>query len=546
MDPYEDDLSHEEKIDSKNRNVFELIPGNRQRQKEGNNQLTLTRSRPKKPQPPTSYGVVNGTYEMINRTNGELIKEGTLIFLDRNNQSRVINQFGSFYTKSEWLKFSSPSKLHSIVAETVYNGIMQNGYLRWIEHTSNMNMMAIGKVDERKMVENFNLNIETEYGWTCLEIMPINLQGGDHLIANDIMNDESSGNDIHNINRNKALQNNIVNVLAGCDDGSIIMTDFQIPEQDEVLFEEFKDPNNYNMRDYDNNDYDDDLINNKSGMRIKGQKTKKRGKYLSNQYEAHHRRKPTEMVWLHKDTVTSIRQRPSYPYQFLTTSLDGEAVLCLLGATLNHPDLVVVRYTEKICQEGIGDSAWMDENWFIAKNEEYGQLLLQDVREGEGWMPTHLFTTPNLCKINNMDLNFPFIGIAWDDGNLSILDLRKVESGHNHNLMPLFNVWKAGEAWMWVKLLKDTVRIYGWYERSGIFGYRFIDDDLGFDNMEWHGVYDSDKYGLPKSLHVIHQEKKEEEDGSIYWQDVLWISSFNGSYVYALVQDDEEVKLDAL
>jgi hypothetical protein len=37
--------------------------------------------------------------------------------------------------------------------------------------------------------------------------------------------------------------------------------------------------------------------------------------------------KPNELIYLHKDTVTSIRQRPSYPYQFLTTSLDGEAML---------------------------------------------------------------------------------------------------------------------------------------------------------------------------------------------------------------------------
>lgn len=223
-------------------------------------------------------------------------------------------------------------------------------------------MMAMGKVDERIDDRKFNLNIEADYGCTCLEIMPINSQGGDHLMANDMMNDESSGNEIHNINRNKGSQNNMVNILAGCDDGSIIMTDFQIPEQDEILYEEFKDPNNYNMRDYDNNDYEDDMVINKSGMRIKGPKSKRRGKFSSHQYEIHHTRKPTELVHLHKDAVTSIRQRPSYPYQFLTTSLDGEAVLCLLGATLNHPDLVVVRYTEKICREGIGDSVWMDEN----------------------------------------------------------------------------------------------------------------------------------------------------------------------------------------
>lgn len=58
--------------------------------------------------------------------------------------------------------------------------------------------------------------------------------------------------------------------------------------------------------------------------------------------------------------------------------------------------------------------------------------------------------------------------------------------------------------------------------------------------MEWHGEYDSDVYGVPKSLHIINQEKKDNE-GSIYWQDIIWISSHNGIYSYGFVNYEEEV-----
>lgn len=103
----------------------------------------------------------------------------------------------------------------------------------------------------------------------------------------------------------------------------------------------------------------------------------------------------------------------------------------------------------------------MDPNCFIAKNDEYGQLLLQDVREGEAKLPQHLFTSPNLCKINDMDLSFPYVGLAMDDGFLTILDLRNIDTDRDHNLMPLFSVNKPNEACMCVKLLKDTIRVYG-------------------------------------------------------------------------------------
>ena len=85
-------------------------------------------------------------------------------------------------------------------------------------------------------------------------------------------------------------------------------------------------------------------------------------------------------------------------------------------------------------------------------------------------------------------------------------------------------------------MLKDTTRIYGCFEKSGIYGYRFEDDNLTFDNSEWHGVYDSDKYGLPKSFHIVQQEKINGQN-EIYCQDVLCISSYNGSIIYAYVED---------
>lgn len=68
------------------------------------------------------------------------------------------------------------------------------------------------------------------------------------------------------------------------------------------------------------------------------------------------------------------------------------------------------------------------------------------------------------------------LGVAWDDGNLSILDLRSVELDKSNNLKPLYNICKEGEAWIAIKLLPDTIRSYGCFEKSGIYGYRFTDN----------------------------------------------------------------------
>jgi hypothetical protein len=67
MDPYEDDYEQEEKIETHQRNVFELVP--------------TTRSRPKKKQPPTVGGIFNSTYEIIDKNGNETTKEGPLILL---------------------------------------------------------------------------------------------------------------------------------------------------------------------------------------------------------------------------------------------------------------------------------------------------------------------------------------------------------------------------------------------------------------------------------------------------------------------------------
>ena len=94
----------------------------------------------------------------------------------------------------------------------------------------------------------------------------------------------------------------------------------------------------------------------------------------------------------------------------------------------------------------------MDVNSFIAKNEVYGMLVVQDVREGQGKPPQHVFSTPTKAKINDMHMVFPYLSLARDDGNMSILDLRKVDIDEDNNLVPLYNVQKKGEACMWVKV----------------------------------------------------------------------------------------------
>lgn len=515
MDPYDKEMDDEEKVETQHKNVFKLVP--------------VTRSRPKKVYKPTLHGIFNSKYEIWDKNGGQAMNDGSLILLDRNNHGRVINKFGCFYN-TEWLHTMVPSKLHSLVAETVYNGNIQNGYLRCIDHTENINMMTVGKVDHKKFTDNYMLNIELESGCTWLEIMPIPAMGGDSL-ANAV--------DVNN-----EIQNNgIVNIIAGWEDGSIVLSEMQVPEQEDIFHEEFKDLSQFE-------DHESDLSNNKFGTKGRGSSSKQKKNQFRIQNTSHEikqPKKPNEVVFLHKDAVTSICQRPSYPFQFLSTSLDGEAILSLLSTSLSQEELVILRFSNKIWDEGIGDAAWMDPNCFITKNAQYGQLLLQDVREGEAKSPTHLYSTPNMWKINDMDLSFPYVGIAQDDGNLNILDLRNIDIDINHNLVPLFNLNKPDEACMWVKLLKDTIRVYGWFERSGIYGYRFNDENLTHENLEWHGQYDSDKYGLPKSLHVIHQEKssgntpnRDEDEASVYCQDVLCIGSYNGTYVYGLVHDYDE------
>lgn len=249
-------------------------------------------------------------------------------------------------------------------------------------------MMTSGKVNMQKFAEPQLLNLELDTGCTCMEVMPIPDTKGDHL-ANAV----DGKNDVHNTN--------MVSILAGCEDGSIILTEMATPEQEDDFHEEFKDISQFE-------DHEED----QAPPRGRGRPSKhSKTKPPKNQYKSHNdsyygsynshqefisTSKAKESVYLHKDMVTSIRQRPGYPFQFLSTSLDGEAILSLLSDTLTREDFVILRFSNKICEEGIGDAAWMDPNCFLAKNEAYGQIMLQDVREGEGKNAMHLYTTPNL------------------------------------------------------------------------------------------------------------------------------------------------------
>ena len=205
----------------------------------------------------------------------------------------------------------------------------------------------------------------------------------------------------------------------------------------------------------------------------------------------------------------------------------------------NNQDLVISKLSTKIFKEGISAAAWVDENWFIVQNSAYGQLKYMDISRQEEVPPRLIYETSTKWKINNFDVNFPFIGISQDDGDLIILDLRDLENDTEALLQPRFLINKPGEACMWVNLLKDTLRIYGCYEKSGIYGYSFEDEQLSWNKTEWHSIYDSLKYGLPKSLHIVQQEKLNKNNEE-YCQDILVVSTYNGTIVYVYTEDSDE------
>mmetsp|Transcript_16273 Transcript_16273/g.18818 ORF Transcript_16273/g.18818 Transcript_16273/m.18818 type:complete len:174 (+) Transcript_16273:429-950(+) len=168
----------------------------------------------------------------------------------------------------------------------------------------------------------------------------------------------SKGDNIANVVEvdNDMLNNNMVNILAGCEDGSIVLTEMQIPEQEDSFHEEFKNVSQFE-------DQEEDMIpvksNSKSKSMLKDKaKSKGQGRGLNqdlygNNYNCDYEvvmpsKKPKEISYLHKDVVTSINQRPSYPFQFLTTSLDGTAILSLLSNSLSQDDFIIFRFTNKI------------------------------------------------------------------------------------------------------------------------------------------------------------------------------------------------------
>lgn len=110
-------------------------------------------------------------------------------------------------------------------------------------------MIVNAKVNQNLFNETNLLNIELESGCTCLAVMPIPASKGDSL-ANVVEVD------------NELLNNNMVNILAGCEDGSVILTEIQIPEQEDSFHEEFKDVSRFE-------DHEDDIVHSKGNSRHK-------------------------------------------------------------------------------------------------------------------------------------------------------------------------------------------------------------------------------------------------------------------------------------
>jgi len=108
------------------------------------------------------------------------------------------------------------------------------------------------------------------------------------------------------------------------------------------------------------------------------------------------------------------------------------------------------------------------------------------VTDGEANSPILIYRTSNLCKINNFHINFPFLGVAQDDGKLMIFDLTRIDGYKNQIMDPIFQMERPGEACMDVVILKDTFRIYSIYEESGIFGYNFPEEQFSIEKTEWH------------------------------------------------------------
>lgn len=67
MDPMDEEMENEDRIETKRKNIFELVPA--------------TRSRPKKKHPPTTYGICNSEYDIVDKNTNETMKRGPLILL---------------------------------------------------------------------------------------------------------------------------------------------------------------------------------------------------------------------------------------------------------------------------------------------------------------------------------------------------------------------------------------------------------------------------------------------------------------------------------
>mmetsp|Transcript_2348 Transcript_2348/g.2210 ORF Transcript_2348/g.2210 Transcript_2348/m.2210 type:complete len:178 (+) Transcript_2348:111-644(+) len=141
------------------------------------------------------------TIKEIDKDGNEVLRnQGKMIFLDRNNLKRRVNQFVGF-SDLEWYTAAKPSTIHSVVCESVCNDDYQDGYLRCINHDEYMNTQSKESC--------FSMNIHLEYGCNCAAIMPVNKTSTELLVDEVASQIEQEGR---------------VLVIAGLDNGSIVLS----------------------------------------------------------------------------------------------------------------------------------------------------------------------------------------------------------------------------------------------------------------------------------------------------------------------------------
>ena len=97
----EEMINEEPKVVHQKKDPFKLTP--------------LTRKSVKSKPILTFNGIRSNKYQTIDKFNASTNTEGTLVFLDRNNFGRIINEFVSFSDKEWTASIPNVSKMHSVV-----------------------------------------------------------------------------------------------------------------------------------------------------------------------------------------------------------------------------------------------------------------------------------------------------------------------------------------------------------------------------------------------------------------------------------------------